>query len=339
MSSSNNSTNCFDQYNTNGYVAVVAIRAVAGSISVVCCLAVIALIVLFKKYKFFTQRLILYLTISTLAYSLVSILNVAGYKAYTSTSLQNYCVFIGFLEQVMSCWIPMAITCIVVDLFVKVIINKATDKLEILYGLIIFASPLTYSLIPFKDLAYGQAGAWCWIRDHDYDDCEKFDLGTALRFTLYWVPLVIIMVVLTVLLVVTVVFLRIKQQKWEGKFDPEVKLLRKRMRKEVIPLISYPIIFLALNIFPLANRIANIESSKPIIVLWLLAAISLPLQGLVITIAFVVDPETRSKLTLLQLAGAARNLCSSEGEITEYQIYNKDQDKEREIEYSTYDYD
>ena len=337
MSSNNSSTDlsCFEQYNNKKYEAVVAIRAVAGVISVICCLAVITLIVLFKKYKFFTQRLILYLTISTLAYSLVSIINVGGHKAYTSKSLQDYCVFTGFLEQVTSCWIPMAITCIIVDLFFKVIFNKATDKFEIPYGLIIFVSPLIYSWLPFINLAYGQAGAWCWIRDSSYEDCTNLPLGTALRFALYWVPVVILMIILTILLVIIVVFLRMKQQKWEGKFDPEVKQMRKQMRREVIPLISYPMIFLALNIFPLANRIVNIASPEPVYVLWIFAAISLPLQGLVITIAFVADPETRSKMTLLQLVGAVKNLWSSDGDVEEYPISGRDNDKEREIEFST----
>ena len=335
MSSNDSSTECFEVFNDQKYAAVVGIRAGAGAISMICCLGMIALIFLLKKHVFFTQRLILYLTLSTLAYSLVSIINVAGYKAYTSEALQGYCVFVGFLEQLISCWIPLAISCIVVDLFYKVIFERPSERLEIVYVIVIFASPLLYSWIPFIYLAYGQAGAWCWIRDSDYSDCSPLHFGTVLRFVIYWVPLLIIMIVLIVMLVIIVFVLRKKQQQWVGKFDPEVQDLQKRMRKEVLPLIAYPIIFLVLNIFPFANRIVNITTTDPVFVLWLFAAISLPLQGLVITIAFVADPETRSKLTLRQLLGAAKNMSDGKGEVLEY--HTGDHDKEREIEHSTYD--
>lgn len=337
QNSSSNDTNCFEQYNTKAYAAVVGIRCAAGCVSVVCCLAVIVLIFLMKKHQFFTQRLILYLTLSTLAYSIVSILNVEGYRSFTTDALRNYCIFTGFVEQLTSCWVPLSIACIVVDLFYKVIFQRPTERLEYVYIAIIFASPLLYSWIPFIGLTYGQAGAWCWIRDHDYDDCSRVLFGTYLRFLIYWLPLVILMIVLTIMLIITVVVLRRKQKKWYGNYNPEAQTLKKQMKREVIPLIAYPIIFLILNIFPLANRIADISSSTSVYGLVLLAAISLPLQGLVITIAFVADRETRSKLTPRQLIGMIWNVAvAHEQMVEEYPIGNNDE-KEREIEKSTYD--
>ena len=335
--SANNSSDlsCFEKYDNRGFVAVVAIRATGGAISLVCCVAMILLIVLFKKYKFFTQRLILYLAIATLAYSVVSIINVEGFRSYRVESLRGYCVFAGFLEQLMSCWVPIAITCIVVDLFFKVVINRPTERLEIPYLLLTFASPLLYSWIPFIYLAYGQAGAWCWIRDKNYKDCSDFRFGTALRFTIFWVPLYLLMFLLVIMLVVVFVILRKRQREWVGNFDPDVKELKKRMQKEVLPLIAYPIIFLVLNIFPFVNRIANIVESDPILPLWILAALSIPFQGPVITIAFVIDPETRSLLTGRRLVGAVRNFWSDIGNVEEYPLGgNGKHQKEREIELS-----
>ena len=341
MSGNNTSVDlsCFEQFNNDRYVAVVAIRAVAGVISIIGCLCTITLIFLLKKHVFFTQRLILYLAISTLAYSLLSVLNVQGYKAYESESLQGYCVFMGFLEQFVSWWIPLAITCIVVDLSYKVIFNRASERLEIPYLVFIFASPILSSWIPFIYLAYGQAGAWCWIRDTSYDDCSnRLDFGTVLKFVLYWVPVLLIMIFLTILLVVIAIILRRKRREWSGKFDPEAMELKKRMHKEVLPLISYPIIYLLLNVFPFINRIANIATTDTYFVLWLLAAVSLPLQGLVITIAFVADPETRSKLTYHHLIGTIRNISDGKGEVEEFHLDKSESSKEKEIEhsYSTY---
>ena len=48
------------------YTKVAIVHVISGSISLLVCCAVIALIVFFKKWKFFGQRLILYLAVTAL---------------------------------------------------------------------------------------------------------------------------------------------------------------------------------------------------------------------------------------------------------------------------------
>ena len=341
LSIMNNTSNgsdlsCFEQYDNTGFVIVVGLRVAGGIISFFCCLVMIWLIIIFKKYKFFTQRLILYLALSALAYSVVSAINVEGFRSYRDDSVRSYCVFVGFLEQVVGNWIPVAITCIMVDLFVKVVFDKPTEKFEILYILLIFVSPILYSWIPFIHVAYGPAGAWCWIRDVDYE-CNDFPFGTSLRFALYWVPLYILMPILFGLLIIILVLLRKRQKQWIGNFNPESIELKKRMQEEVIPLLYYPIIFLLLNIFPFGNRISNAIQSEPLLPLWILAAISLPFQGLVITLAFALDSETRRKMTIPHILVATKHLFVKDERMQEYPIGRehfdglKYEEKEREI--------
>jgi len=338
--SNDSDLSCFEQYDTTGFVVVVGLRATVGVISFFCCLAMILIFILFRKYRFFTQRLILYLAIATLAYSLVSAINVEGYKAYRDDSIHDYCVFAGFLEQVMGNWVPVAITCIMVDVFVRVVFEKQTERFEIVYILIIFVSPILYSWIPFIQVAYGPAGAWCWIRDVDFD-CNNFPFGTALRFVMYWIPLYILMPILVVLLIIVIIILRKQQKQFTGNLNPESTELKKRMRKEVIPLLYYPIIFLLLNIPPFFNRIVNAFQSEPVLALWILSAISLPFQGVVITLAFALDPETRRKMTIPHILAATRHFFGKDIRMEEYPM-NRDHsdsigksmkyEKEREID-------
>ena len=317
--SNSSDLSCFEQYDNTVFVIVVGLRVAGGIISFFCCLAMILLIIIFKKYKFFTQRLILYLAISTLAYAVVSAINVEGFRSYRDDSVHGYCVFAGFLEQFVSIWVPAAITCIMVDLFVRVVFDKPTERFEILYILLIFASPILYSWIPFIHDAYGPAGAWCWIRDVDYE-CNDFPFGTSLRFALYWVPLYILMPILFGLLIIILVLLRKRQKQWIGNFNPESIELKKRMQKEVIPLLYYPIIFLLLNTPPLVNRIANAIQSETILPLWILAAISIPFQGAVITLAFTLDPETRKNLTMPHIVAATKHVFVRDGPMQEYPL-------------------
>ena len=330
MSSDDNLT-CFTSYDNDWFAAVVGVRSAVAILSILCCIVVILLIVLFQKYNFFTQRLILYFTIATLSYSIVSAINVEGYKAYRDSTINGYCVFIGFLEQFTSWWFLLAVTCIVVDLFIKVIFNKMTDlRFEIAYIIITFVSPILIAWIPFVDVAYGPSGAWCWIRSTN-SDCSFYLFGTILRFLLFYCPLYILLFVQLVLLVIVFIKLRRQHRSWAGKFDPDTLEMKRRMQKEVRPLITYPIVFLLANVFPLMNRIANVIQDEPILPLWFLVAIVFSIQGVIVMFAFALDPETRKKLTWRHIVAAFKNLVSRQGRIEEYDIH-QDNLTEPEIE-------
>jgi hypothetical protein len=338
MAANNTTTSnltCFTSYDTDGFAAVIGIRVAISILSLVCCIIMVLLIFLFQKYQFFTQRLILYLCLATLAYSIVSIVNVEGYKAYRDPVIYSYCIFTGFLEQVIVWWVLLASTCIMVDVFVKVMFNKMTERLEIPYVIITFASPLTIAWLPFINLAYGPSGAWCWIRSVEYD-CTFFLYGTLLRFIVYYGPLYILMAVLLVMLVIVLVKLTKQRKSWTGMFDPATLEAKKRMRKEVIPLLAYPIIFLVVNIPPLINRITNIAlPNEPVLPLWIISVFCFSLQGVIITFAFALDPETRKNLTPKHIAGAFKRLIDRKGEVQEYNIQVDDNSCEPEIEQST----
>ena len=313
-----NNTSCIHLFDTVEYKAVTGIRAILSFISFFSILFIIALIVLFKKYTFFIQRLILYLCIAAASNALVGGINVIGTIAYTSSSLAGYCAFIGFMDQYTGWWILMAETVITIDVFVRVMFSKDTKKVELVYCCLIFGFPILFNWIPFIHSAYGGGGPWCWIK-YINDDCSPFLFGMVIQFVIWYVPLYLTMAILTILLVIVLVTLHRRKSRWTGTYDPSASGAQERMEKEAQPLVAYPLIFIVLNLILLINRLYNIANpGNPIAGLWFIGALSYPLQGAIIAMAYTLDPETRKKVRFTELKAAAKNFRHSD--VSEYPI-------------------
>ena len=203
----NNSTNlsCDERYNRPAFYGLMYFRCGLAIVSVLFILVMLGIIVLFKKYRFFTQRLIMYLAISTLTYQVISAIDVTSIAAYTDTTALNYCIFIGFATQIVIWWPAMATTVIVVDIFIRVILQKNTEWLEIPYVLLIFVLSFCFNWIPFAfDNGFGPSQYFCWIRDENLeDDCSPYDAGIILRAVLFLLPCYILAGLMILFLILT----------------------------------------------------------------------------------------------------------------------------------------
>ena len=287
----NTSSRC-SVFATTEYAIVAGVSAASASVSFIACLGVITLIILFKKYLFFTQRLILYLTIAALLNSVSYMLHRVDYT-HENEATRGFCVFIGFFGQNTSWAELIAICCITINIFLNVVLHKNTEKAEKLYIFMIFVFPFLFNWIPFIELAYGKAGAWCWIRSKSEDgNCTTFKFGVYLRFVLWYVPLYVVLVILIALYIVSIFKAGRERWQYEGKYDPEARQLHKQQQKEVTSVIWYPLIYLLINIIPLINRIHDVASNDSSLVLWYMHGIIIPLLGGFIALAFTLDPET-----------------------------------------------
>ena len=295
-------TNCSNPFNDPIYAKVAAVAAASGSISFLASCFVIFIIVLFKKWRFFTQRLILYLAISAALESLATILQRTDYDNVDTTHYNNFCIFAGFLGQVTGWMVLNSVISITVSLLLTAFTNKQAGRFEIVYTLLIFVFPLTINWIPFINSSYGRAGAWCWIRS---ETCQKLEFGWVLQLVLWYIPLYVIMFILIILYVIVLVKLHRTKRRWTGTFEPRRKKTQELMAQEMLPLIAYPLVFFLLNITPFINRIHGAaDPQNPNIVLWFISAALFPLQGGVIAIAFCLDPETRKRLNLANFKSA-----------------------------------
>ena len=117
-------SNC--SYNMQEVTAIGVVLGITTVISCLSCLFALFLVILFQKYRSSTQRVIVYLTVSVLVYSVVEFLQAATVNVQESVT--KYCAVMGFLDQYVAWMILMAITCITTDLFVKVFFKWETTK-------------------------------------------------------------------------------------------------------------------------------------------------------------------------------------------------------------------
>ena len=322
VNDSSANASCPSPFDSKEYrIVVAAVSAATSVVSILACVFVILLIVLFKRYMFFTWRLVLYLTIAACVHSIFIVLNRIDYHIRNSGT-QNYCIFAGFFGEYTIISQLMAVVCITSNLFVNAILNKRTDRLERLYVVLTFALPLAISLIPFIHHSYGSAGVWCWIRSRSEDNCSIFVYGTILQYTLLYIPVVITLVVIFVIWLLIKCKLARNKRRWAGRYDHQAELVKAQIRREVEPLVWYPLVFIILNLVPLANRIQGaVSPSNPVLGLWVVTAICLPLQGGLFALTFTLHPSNLRSLRWRELkAAVAVWRYSREAVVQEYAV-------------------
>ena len=321
MANNSSDADCFEKFGEPKYVVLLVVRIVLSSASCCILLCAIGLIVLFRKYHFMSQRLVLYLASFSFVFSVTQIINFDSHIASMSKRHLQYCIAIGFVTQITIWWEILATTCIMIDIFLKVAFRiQSTEKLEKLYMLFIIATPLTFCWIPFIDDHYGPAGLYCWIRDRNLDDCSLSKFGNWLRFSLYYIPLYTIMTVLITLVIISMIIVQWRNKQWVGKYSPERRLVHQMIQKEIRPLLYYPFIFLVINIVPLIRRIYSIHDTTDdfFFALTAIQVVVFRFQGVLIGLAFALDPETRKKLKWAEIKAALFRCCSRKNVIQLY---------------------
>ena len=331
--------NCtpYQPYDSVDYAYVAVASAVSAFITVVASCFVIFILVLYKRWKYFAQRLVLYLSIAALLTGISTVLHRVDYSNEMSDFYLRFCTFGGFLEQITSWMILNAIVAITMYLFMSVIMKRNTEKLEVLYVSFIFLFPFLFNWIPFIHSSYGRSGAWCWIRSSDRLTCEDHVFGKVLIFVLWFVPLYVILISVVILYLIILVKLHRDNKKWSDKQTNEQTNFNKTQR-QLIPLMAYPFIYIILSIPPLINRIQGlVNPDNPNLVLWYFSAISFPLQGGLIAIAYSLDPATRKKLTRQKFKDAFKSYTRKKTVIREYPAESTMDKSYHSSQYSKYE--
>ena len=318
---SGNGTNVCTNFTYNEDTIIAGLHVVTASISFFAAAFVICLIVLFKKYRVFVQRLVLYLSMAAMMSSLVNTLVKVDYIVKNSAT-EIYCVVIGFLAQYTQWTMLLAVCILTLDILLKLKVEAPsryeTKFFEVLYVGTIFLVPLTFNSVPFVFDAYGNAGEWCWIKN-SLGNCTAWEIGVIFQFSLWWGPLFAILLGLMVVYFGIVFQLQWEKKRWRGKYDHDEQMIRKNIRKEIRSIFWFPIIFIIFNVFPLANRIQNAVDQTPILALWIMHAVVSPLQGGFIALAYSLDPETRKRLNWADICASFRNFMKQDqGKVKEY---------------------
>ncbi|PIK35738.1 putative cyclic AMP receptor-like protein A isoform X2 [Apostichopus japonicus] len=304
MEDENNTMQCTLFEEQGKCTAVVAVKKSMASFSLVGCVFMMLIIWIFAKYKVFVQRLILYLTIAAF-FSSIGHLMAAVKPESPVCSFEAF--WLTFSDWAVLLWVLI----ITINLFMNAVYVKETEKYEVIYSVIAWGFSLFMACLPFIGDNYGPAGAWCWIQ-------EGSDVW---RFVIWYIPLFITIGVLFVLYLMIIYKVNRQDGRWVGSYNPDNERQRQILKEYIRPLKAYPLIFLLLSIFPLINRMQNAfsKSGDPVFALSLLHAASSPLQGFVNAVVYGMDPETRSRLTWLQIK-ALLNKRSAHQPIREYPL-------------------
>ena len=292
-----NSTNAScHQFTSEQWNALIIARTVTASLSCLACFIAFIMMIVFKAYKQFVHRLILYLTLAAFCLSILYALQILPTKEVGDTILLRVgwgglCTAIAFLDQYTG-WVMLLILCwISLYIFLLAVFRCSTAKRKYeLFGLLfIVVLPLTYIWIPFLSGRYGLAGAWCWIKlttDSKVAGCNgSYTEGLEYQIGLWYGP----SIVMTSLSFIGIMALVVAFCK--GMVHSETSSLHQKALKEAAPLLIYLIYFNFINCLDIVNRIyyAAVTLStdaNPYFPLWMANAIAGPGRPLIIPFAF-----------------------------------------------------
>ena len=244
------------------------LRVCLGALAVLTCCVALVVLLCFKAYKQFLQRLVLYLTLGTTLYCLTSVLQVAA-------KLQHFaeCAAVGYLIT-YSGWMKVTLMCsITLHFFLLAMFQKSLKKYEWVITLLAFLLPAVVAAVPLSTNTYGHPKAWCWI-------CPT-EKGFAQQVALWYVPFAILMSLnyIAMGMILSSVCLQDKHTPISNRHRQTIK--------DSLPLLFYPMVLQVICFIGLANRISHYTSKHPSCVLVSLGAAVSPLMGIVIIVTFL----------------------------------------------------
>ena len=274
-----------------------AVRELSAVLSLVSSCFVVFVMWLFKRYLFDTQRLILYLTLSSLFSSLMYI--VTEVYRFFSSSNQGCAAFIFFLT--FSIWSVIIWNLnITVKLFHNIVIWKTSPKwFEKVFILNALFFPLLLSLITILPQFIQEITFQCqW---NSWNASTDFNIQGARAFygSIWVVPSSLaFLFVITAYITIFLIMVRRKIKKQ----DREVS---KALIQDIKSLILYPVVILASYFFPLLLALINLIGFtieiRYLYFLILMAAFTRPLLGLLISIVYISRKDNYKQLNLKEI--------------------------------------
>ena len=304
--------------------AVLDVKASLGAITVVVNLLAIALIVISKKYKDFTFRLVIYLMVTDILQAVTMCLALApvyvpdaenAAKLREGQPWHEVCEITGFLLMV-SMWMGnVVIIWIVGHLLVlgwrlyRVQVTGATlkrndsmltkngegrfaqVKWEMIGICIMIIGPFVIGVIPFviDDDMYGISGLWCWIRIINTHCGDLKSIPLTVVLVLFYGPLLLIVFFSVISMFATIVLVCYGAVRRHGVTIVDQ---HQRRMKEIMLVLAYPMLYCTVCLLLLANRIYSIAhyKSQPFVPLWMTHTVADPVRVMLPAVAFLLHP-------------------------------------------------
>ena len=275
-----------------------------GAAAIVVCLVALIMALKFKIHKFFIHRLAIYQVLSASLYSIVCVMEVI-FINYQYDTYHILCIIEGFMLE-YTLWIKLMFTfCLTFHLFCLSVFHAMFARLEVFYVLTSVFGPLLFIWIPFvsingSKITYGLAGAWCWIQNWKNNNAStNLVQGEVEQYALLYGPALSCLMLCGVAVLVIAVVLICQAYNCKcchGNDDDELQPLlgnndpkrKRKILKEILPLIIYPILSFMFYIPAFTNRLIGSKDKEPDVTSFMWSAISLPLVGLLAGVSLIV---------------------------------------------------
>ena len=313
----NNSSDCNSSLPDTVRRNVVLIFSSGGFFGVLTCSIAIAFLLFFKMYKSFSERLVLYLLLSALFLATIIAVMITG-VGLDFDEHHRLCQAISFLVQ-YSVWLLLLFTtAIVIHLAALVFFYRNINRMEPFFVIFSVTFPLLFSWIPFVHDTYGLSGAWCWIRVYHHSECTYYKAGLIEQYVLWYAPFSLI-VLINSIVTITISAVLCNRAKRRRNYSPihdvgvnDCQMRYRKVLKDTLPLLAYPIIYNITSLFTLANRIRRSIFPGGSYVSWIIHAIAAPTWASLAGIAFIIYIIVLRRLTKHGIRKAAHSCKGNE---------------------------
>ena len=294
-------SSCTSPFTNDETRYVLLTYGLTGLASVFICLLAVILVLVFKLFQKVLYRLAVYQVFSALILGVIRSLQLVSLdinKNVNSPGYNKFCISLAFMSVSLS-WVKLVFTVwVTIHVFVYSVWLKNMEKLEVLYVLSSILIGLVIGTVLLFTDTYGQAGPWCWIENHR-NSCAKSGItfgGEIQQFYLWFGPAVVVLLLMLLFVVVMLVILicKVHFKKCLDLKEESIPLLSTLLNKQKeamclsLPLLAYPLIFCALIIIPILNRLYEAISKKSNYPLFLASAFCIPAMGCASGIALIV---------------------------------------------------
>ena len=238
------------------------------SVGLLACTTVVTLILLFRGYKRFIYRLVLYLMTAVGIHACAHIVD--GFPVDRNQDLvaikrgwHAACKAIAMFDQTGNLAVTFTILWIILHLNVSLCrllrlqnlndiprmntpTGQSAQKIsrgEVLGICFVFLLPFAINWIPFVWNMYGLSGTFCWIRMMRHQSCEDRQLSIILMLTMYYIPILLT----SVLAFMTMLFIIAVMCRGSMQMMGIARRRYRRSMKEVCFVVVYPILFIILS--------------------------------------------------------------------------------------------
>ena len=278
---------------------ILLVMGTGGIAAVVTCTIALVMAFMFKLHRYFVHRLAIYQVLAALFFGIVCILEMIFINYDSNRKLYNpLCKAAGFLLE-YAVWVKLLImSCLTFHLLCFAVCYANLKRLEYVYLLISVLLPLLFSWIPFIHGVYGPAGAWCWIQNWK-GDCanEKLPDGEIEEYALLYGPAFICLTLaaIAVLVIMMVLSWRAYCHQLRTRSTDSIPLLafkevqkRKKALREILPLVSYPVLFIIFFLPSFVNRIKGAILKEASLSSFMWSAATTPCLSLFAALALIV---------------------------------------------------